>query len=279
MKKYNSIIIFFLLLMLTACSENNEVKTPHNEQKEVNDKSVSEITYQPADGIIKIYGAGGPEPAIIEAANEFQKITGVKVDVVFGPEAKWTENAQRDADIIWGTAEQAMTAFLETYTEFHSDKVEPVYLRPAVIAVKKGNPKNIKSIDDLFEPNIGIVVVEGAGVYNTSGTGVWEDIVGRKGKLDDLKKFRNNIIAFAKGSGAGFKAFKQPNADAWITWNYWVIDHPKEADIVEIDKDRIIYRDLTLVTNEKADPEAKEFIKFMKSEDGWKYFKKHGWIK
>lgn len=48
------------------------------------------------------------------------------------------------------------------------------------------------------------MVVEGASVYNTSGIGVWEDGVDRMGRLEDLKKFRENIFAFAKGSGAGF---------------------------------------------------------------------------
>ncbi|GLC62957.1 hypothetical protein PLESTB_001964900 [Pleodorina starrii] len=90
--------------------------------------------------------------------------------------------AQADADIIWGTSEQSMTAFLETYTSFSSDQVQPIYLRPAIIAVKAGNPKGITGFDDLLADGVKIVVTEGAGVGNTSGTGVWEDIAGRTGQ-------------------------------------------------------------------------------------------------
>jgi len=47
--------------------------------------------------------------------------------------------------MLWGTSEQSMTAFLETYKTFDSAKVEPIYIRPAVIAVKKGNPKTSRA--------------------------------------------------------------------------------------------------------------------------------------
>jgi accessory colonization factor AcfC len=83
--------------------------------------------YAPRDGVIHIYGAGGPHTALIRAGAVFEKKTGIPVKVVFGPERKWTESAQRNADIIWGTSEQSMTAFLETYREFRSEDVDPIY--------------------------------------------------------------------------------------------------------------------------------------------------------
>jgi len=276
-----SVKIWALVLVLFNLSCNTSVKKDVNKKEESSSKSEllqPKIKYSPKDGIIRIYGAGGPQTAIIRAAKVFEKETGNKVVVKFGPESKWTAEAQADADIIWGTAEQSMTAFLQTYTEFKSENVEPIYLRPAAIAVQKGNPKHIRGIKDLLKPGMRIVVVEGAGVYNTSGTGVWEDVVGRTGNLEDLKEFRKNIINYAMGSGAGFKAFKEENADAWITWNYWVITHPEQADLVEIEPDRAIYRDLTVVTNNKADAEAKEFIKFLKSPSAEEIFKSEGWI-
>ena len=268
------ISLFTFIFFLSSCStsvERNKIKK--NKIKEESKR----ITYQPKDGIIKIYGAGGPQTAIKRVAEIYKKETNQKVEVFFGPESKWTKQAQANADIIWGTAEQDMTAFLETYKAFKSANVQPIYLRPAVIAVKKGNPKNIQSIDDLLKPNINIVVVEGAGVYNTSGTGVWEDVVGRLGKLEDLIKFRKNISDFAKGSGAGFKAFKKSNTDAWITWGYWVINHPEEADMIKIEPERAIYRDLTVVTNKKADPESEQFIRFLTSDQAIKIFESEGW--
>jgi len=234
--------------------------------------------YHPKDGVISLYGAGGPHTALIKVAKLFTKETGTKVEVHFGPEHKWTKDAQRNADILWGTSEQSMTAFLENYTEFDSKDVEPIYLRKAVIAVQKGNPKKIKNFKDLLKPNMKVVVVEGAGVYNTSGTGVWEDVAGRLGSLEDVKALRKNIVTFAKGSGAGFKAFKK-GADAWITWTHWVKTHPNEADMIAFSKERVIYRDLNIVSNHKADEESIAFIKCLKSTKAEKIFKAEGWSK
>ncbi|MEP1305389.1 MAG: substrate-binding domain-containing protein [Balneola sp.] len=284
MKTHKILSIKFTLLLAIAfisCSDISDNKVSQNRDSnqpkyssELLDRS---IKYQPKDDTIRIYGAGGPQTAIKRVATIYEKDTGNQVEVYFGPESKWTKDAQARADILWGTAEQSMTAFLQTYTEFESEDVEPIYIRPAAIAVQKGNPKNIQGIEDLLKPNMKIVVVEGSGVYNTSGTGVWEDVVGRKGNLEDLKKFRANIIDFALGSGAGFRAFKDKKADAWITWNYWVITHPDQADLIQIESDRRIYRDLTVVTNDKADSQAHDFINFLKSDKAIEIFKSEGW--
>jgi accessory colonization factor AcfC len=235
--------------------------------------------YQPRDGVIRLYGAGGPHTALIRAGKEYTLKTGIPVEVVFGPEKTWSEKALQNADIIWGTSEQSMTAFLQTYKEFRSAEVEPLYIRRAVITVQKGNPKQIRGFDDLLKPGVGIVVTDGSGVSNTSGTGVWEDIAGRLGSLENVKAFRRNIIAFATGSGASFKAFKEQNADAWITWIHWPLTHPEDADVVELPPELVIYRDFSVVTNEKADDATRDFIAFLKGDAGFAIFKSEGWSK
>lgn len=234
------------------------------------------ITYQPKDGIIKLYGAGGPHTAIQKVADVWEERGGAKVEIIAGPESKWSASAQADADIIWGTAEHVMTAFLETYRKFSSDQVRPVYIRPAVIAVKEGNPKEITGFEDLLKDGMRVVVTEGAGVYNTSGTGVWEDIAGRLGKLDDVSAFRNNIVAFSKGSGASYKAFNEMNADAWITWPNWPASKD-DLDMVEIESERQIWRDLNMAVSSEADPEAQEFLDFLTTDEAQKIMNAEGW--
>ena len=150
-------IIMFLMCFVATLTAAAALATDSDTRK-----------YEPRDGVIRLYGAGGPHTAIIPVGELFTKKTGIPVEVIFGPESKWTKDAQRNADIIWGTSEQSMTAFLETYKEFKSHAVEPIYIKRAVIAVQKGNPKGIKGFDDLLQPGMKIVVTEGAGVYNTS---------------------------------------------------------------------------------------------------------------
>lgn len=235
------------------------------------------IKHQPKDGVINVYGPGGPDTALRSAANAYSKKTGVPVKVIAGPESKWTRDAQKNADLIFGSSEQSMSAFVETYPFITDMDVKPVYLRRAVIAVPKGNPKNIRGIQDLLDKPSRIVVTEGLGVYNTSGTGVWEDIAGRKGSLADVQNFRSKIIAYAKGSGASFKAFQEQKADAWITWIHWPLNHADKVDYVEIEPERRIYRDLTLAKTRGAEPQTQDFLDFVNSEQGKAFFTREGW--
>ena len=237
------------------------------------------IIHNARDGVVKLYGAGGPDTAFKKVAAVFTQETGIKVEVIGGPEPTWSKKAQADADILWGTAEEDITALLETYQVFSSQNVTPIYMRPAIIAVKKGNPKNIHSFEDLLKDGVQVVVTEGAGVANTSGTGTWEDVAGRLGRLDDVKRLRKNIIGFGKGSGASFKLFAADNADAWITWPDWPITHSDMAEIVELSPERRIWRDVNVVLAPDADPQAKQFLDFLSSERGAAIMKTEGWAR
>ncbi|MGH7981558.1 MAG: extracellular solute-binding protein [Candidatus Udaeobacter sp.] len=237
------------------------------------------ITHNARDGVVRLYGAGGPDTAFKKVADVFTKETGIKVEIVGGPEPTWSRKAQADADILWGTAEEDITALLETYKGFAWDDVTPIYVRPAIIAVKKGNPKHIRGFEDLLKDGMKIVVTEGAGVANTSGTGTWEDVAGREGRLDDIKRFRKNIVGFGKGSGPSYKMFVEKGADAWITWPDWPITHPDAAEIVKLSERRTIWRDVNVVLAHDADPQAKQFLDFLTSDRGAAIMKTEGWVR
>ena len=82
----------------------------------------------------------------------------------------------------------------------------------------------------------------------------------REGRLEDIKRFRKNIVGFGKGSGPSYKIFVEKDADAWITWPDWPITHPDKAEIVQLSKSRTIWRDVNVVLAHDADPQAKEFL-------------------
>ena len=236
------------------------------------------VEHAPGDGVVRLYGAGGPHTAFRKVADVWTDRTGTEVEVVAGPEADWTKDAQRDADVLWGTSEQSMTAFLLTYTAFDPEEVEPIYLRPAVIAVAAGNPKGIEGFDDLLRDGVRVVVTEGAGVYNTSGTGVWEDVAGRLGELDDIARLRENIVAYALGSGASYGVISDGDADAWITWPNWPLTKD-DIDMVGLAEDRVIHRDVNVVVSPKADPEAREFLDFLISDEAQEIMETEGWVR
>lgn len=145
--------------------------------------------------------------------------------------------------------------------------------------MQKGNPAQITGVEDLINRSLKVVVTEGLGSYNTSGTGLWEDVAGRKGKLADVQKLRHNIVAFEQGSGASFRAFTHQQADAWITWVHWPLNHQDKADFVEIEPERRIYRGLLITKAQGADPSTQRFIDFIDSPQSEPFFAQDGWTR
>lgn len=226
---------------------------------------------------LRVYGPGGPAPAMKEAAKAFEQKTGTPVVVTAGPTPEWIEQAKSDADLIYSGSETMMTDFAQAMeAQIDETRVEPLYLRPFSILVRPGNPKNIKGLRDLFRPGYRVMVVNGAGQ-----NGVWEDAAGRQGDIESVRALRKNIVKYAKNSALAKQAWiDDQSVDAWLIWNIWQVANPTLADVVPIEKDYVIYRDTGIVVTKKGDssPAAKQFMDFLKSPDGAAIFQKWGWM-
>lgn len=230
-----------------------------------------------AQEVVNIYGPGGPLPPMKEAAATFGKARNTTINVTAGPTPQWLDKAKQDADVIFSGAENMMTDFIRLLEgRILEDTVDPLYLRPSVVLVRPGNPKGIAGIRDLLKPDMKVLVVQGAGQ-----TGLWEDIVGRTGDIGMVRAFRKNIVGYAANSAEAQKVWDStPGIDAWIIWNIWGANERTRTDIVEIEPDLRIYRDtgvaLTKTGSQKAS--ARDFVAFLKSEEGTRIFEKHGWM-
>lgn len=229
-----------------------------------------------AQDVIRVFGPGGPAPAIKEAAATFGKQYGVSVEVTAGPTPEWIDKARQDGDVIYSGSETMMTDFTVAMEgRIVPETITPLYLRPLAILVRPGNPKRITGVKDLLTPGIKILVVNGAGQ-----NGAWEDMAGRKGSIDTVRKFRSNIVSYAKNSADARTTWTStPDIDVWLIWNIWQVANPKLADVVPIEPDYAIYRDtgVGLTRQGTAKPVARQFVDFLKSREGARIFKKWGW--
>ncbi|MCW1361054.1 AcfC family glycoprotein adhesin PEB3 [Campylobacter sp. US33a] len=240
--------------------------------------SICALTLSIANADINLYGPGGPHTALKDVANKYAEKTGVKVNVNFGPQATWMEKAKENADILFGASDQSALAIASDFGEdFNASKIKPLYFREAIILTQKGNPLKIKGLKDLANKKVRIVVPEGSGKSNTSGTGVWEDMIGRTGDIKTIQNFRSNIVAFAPNSGSARKLFAENKADAWITWIDWSKSNPDLGSVVAIEKDLVVYRTLNIVAKENSDKEVYDFIAYLESKEAKEIFKKYGW--
>lgn len=225
---------------------------------------------------LRVYGPGGPAPAMKEAATVFSRAHKVKVEVTAGPTPEWKARAIKDADVIFSGSESMMTDFLATFPDVDPKTVMPLYLRPSAILVRPGNPKRIKGIQDLLTPGRRILVVQGSGQG-----GLWEDVAGRLGDIRSVRAMRSNIVAFADNSGKAKQTWQtEPSIDAWLIWNIWQVANPALADVVEIEPDYRIYRDagVALTRRGRGNSHARTFVDFLASPQGAAIFAKWGWV-
>lgn len=230
-----------------------------------------------AQETVRVYGPGGPAPAMKEAAASFSQERKVKVEVVAGPTPEWADKAKADADVIFSGAENMLTDFAKALAGvFDIREAYPLYLRPAAILVRPGNPRNIRGFRDLLKPGTKVLTVAGAGQV-----GLWEDVAGRTGDIELVRAFRKNVVfpEAANSAAARQQWTAQKDIDAWLIWNIWQVSNPQLADVVELDEPFRIYRDAgaVLTSRGKTKPEANAFVEYLKSPAAAAIFAKWGW--
>ncbi|WP_414444719.1 substrate-binding domain-containing protein [Burkholderia sp. 22PA0106] len=226
---------------------------------------------------LHVYGAGGPAPAMKEAAQAFEKQTGVHVEVTAGPTAGWIDHARADADLVYSGSETMMSDFVVAMgDQLTPDAPVPLYLRPMAMLVRKGNPRHIGGLGDALKPGVRVLVVNGAGQ-----NGVWEDVAGRLGDIGTVKALRANIVSYAPNTAVARQTWiDHPDIDVWLVWNIWRTSNPSLADLVAIEPRYVIYRDAGVaITRRGADVAASsQFVAFLQSPQGAKIFGRWGWL-
>lgn len=230
----------------------------------------------PLSAHLRVFGPGGPAPAVEEAAERFEEQTGIEIDVVSGPTPQWIERARHEADLVYSGSDTMMTEFVRAMPDVLSQSdVTLLYDRPAAILVRKGNPLRIRGFRDLVRSDIDVMVVEGAGQ-----TGLWEDLASRAGGIDFHRKLRERIKEFAGNSGAARAAWvEDPEIDAWVIWNIWQNANPDIADQVRIEADIVLYRPMTVAVarSSRSPDDARAFAIFLGGCEAKRIFERHGW--
>jgi len=226
---------------------------------------------------VHVFGPGGPAPAMKAAAAEFEKLhPGMRAQVTAGPTPQWLGAARATGDVIYSGSEAMMADFQRDLAGvLDAGTIEPLYLRPAVILVRPGNPDHITGFRSLLRPGMKVMVVNGAGQV-----GLWEDIAGRDGRIATLRAFRRNIVYAAPNSALALKRWQDDAAiQAWLSYNIWALAHPGLAQVVPLQRQYRLYRDcgVGLTIRGKANATARAFVRFLRSAQGRAIFELWGW--
>ncbi|UYM07463.1 sulfate ABC transporter substrate-binding protein [Solicola gregarius] len=235
--------------------------------------------------------------SVLEAANkpiisDFQE-TDAGDGVVFkesygasGDQSRAVEN-DLDADVVHFSLETDVTRLVDVGLvdkDWKSGPTKGIATSSVVVfVVRKGNPKNIQTWDDLVKPGVEIITPN----PGSSGSARWNILAGwahaTKGKEDDaagkayVTKFLNNVIALPGSGREATTAFTGGNGDVLMSYENEAILARQQGEDVDyvVPDDTLLIENPATVTSDAA-PAAQDFLDYMLSKDAQLDYAKSG---
>jgi len=224
---------------------------------------------------LHVFAGAANTPPLIEAAKLYEKRYGVKVWLTFGGSGVALSQMKlaRKGDVyIPGSDDYMEKAIKEGIVDPKSVRVI-CWLVP-VINVPKGNPKGIRSLEDLTKPGMRVAIAVPGSVCLGD---VAKEILERAGLWEKVKP---NIVMQAKDCADLAAQIKLGTVDAIIGWDvfaYWYPDTPMDNIPIppEINRVRHIPAGVTVFARDKK--EAQRFVNFLASVEGKRCYAKCGY--
>jgi len=129
----------------------------------------------------------------------------------------------------------------------------------------------VHSVEDLARPGVRVAV----SVLDCL-KGLWEDITGRLGLLE---KVRRNICYYANGCVAIVEAVATRQVDAAFGWTAFKHLEPQRIEVVELPRQQQVLRGtgVGMLCFAKEPDKAVRFMDFLASAESRKFYKEYGW--
>jgi sulfate transport system substrate-binding protein len=156
----------------------------------------------------------------------------------------------------------------------------------AVIGTRKGNPKNLKTWDDLTKPGVQVLTPNPF----TSGGAKWNILAGYGAKSNKgadpaagaayLQALFKNVPVQDSSGRASLQTFTGGKGDAFISYEYeatFARSNGQELDYTVPDSTILIENPIAITKNSAHPTEAKAFLDFLRSKDGQKIWAESGY--
>jgi sulfate/thiosulfate transport system substrate-binding protein len=156
----------------------------------------------------------------------------------------------------------------------------------AVIGTRKGNPKGLKTWDDLIKPGVQVLTPNPF----TSGGAKWNILAGYGAKSDKgadaaagatyLQALFNNVPVQDSSGRASLQTFTGGKGDAFISYENEAIfaqQNGQEIDYTVPDATILIENPIAVTKNSSHPAEAKAFLDFLHTADGQKIYAENGY--
>jgi accessory colonization factor AcfC len=209
------------------------------------------VTQNSSNGIVRVFSARACAAPLEKAAKLFEQQSGIHVEIdvcsrhcAASVAEEATGETGRD-DFLLEIADAGIHDLAIGGAEYLLDDGEirgivqkherrTIACRASAIIVPAGNPKNIRSVQDMARPGVRV----GVSVIDCL-KGLWEDITGRLGLMD---KIRKNISYYANGCIAIIEAVADNQVDAAFGLTAFKHLEPDRIEDVEMPEEQQVLR-------------------------------------
>ena len=269
------------LLAVTACGGASD-STSGGSSTDKGSKSLSLVAYST------------PQVVYDEIIPAFQKTgdgEGVGFKSSFGASGEQSRavEAGLKADVVSFSTEPDMTRLVDAGLVGKDWKSTPnqglVTTSVVSFIVREGNPKNIKTWDDLVKPGVEVLTPNPF----TSGAAKWNLLGGYGAKSDGGKNpeaglayleklITKNVKVQDKSGREALQTFTSGTGDVLLSYEYEATTARKKGEKLDyVIPDDTIKIDIDIATTEDADPAAQKFVDFVLSPAGQEKFADWGY--
>jgi sulfate/thiosulfate-binding protein len=246
-------------------------------------------------GTLSLVAYSTPQVVYDEIIPDFNKTpdgSGIEFKTSFGASGDQSRavEAGQPADVVSFSTEPDMTRVVDAglvAPTWKEDSGTDGLVTTSVVSfvVRKGNPKNIKTWDDLLKPGVKVLTPNPF----SSGAAKWNLLAGygyasEGGKdpqagLDYLTKLINDHVEVQDKSGReALQNFIGGNGDVLLSYEYEAITANKQGeDLDYVVPDDTIKINIDIATTKDAPPEAKTFLDYVLSKPGQERFASWGY--
>jgi len=210
---------------------------------------------------IMMYCAAGLKPAVEKVAKEYFKEYGVRVDLQYGGSGTLLSNLRvaKQGDLYLAGDRSYINEGIAFGLIKETQSL--AYMNP-VIAVKKGNPKGIIKIEDLFDNDIKVAI----GNPDAASIGrLTKKVLTKSNHWQAIEK---NIAVFMPTVNEVANCIKLGTVDAGIIWNATANQY-NEIDIVPIPLFEKHVKNITIgvLSFSEQPTEALKFLRYLSAKD------------
>jgi molybdate transport system substrate-binding protein len=226
-----------------------------------------------------VFAGAASKPPTEEIAQLFEQRTGARVDIHFGGSGSMLAEMEiaQNGDVFFPGSSDWMEVAKERNLVDANTERRVVYLVNS-INVQAGNPKSIRSLEDLLLPGVRVVIANPESVC----VGAYAvEILEKSFTSEQISQFRaDNLVNWADSCEKTANAVSLKAADAVIGWSCFEKWDPARIETVELPPEslvRIAYIPIAVTSFAQDKALAAEFIEFVLSDESMAIFEKYGY--